>query len=228
MSRESFLARVRDAAAVGRSYRSETRDVPPSAGYVGAVGGDVCARLASEVKIAGGISHLVNDCTEARIVTQDVLEESRPASAACWKHWLLDRVEIERLLNDRQIQPIDHDSIASLNRQQQRDRLLAAEIGISSCDIAAAETGTLAVFARPGQERMVSLLPPIHIAIVAESQIVPDLYDLFQKLAELGFDGMPSNATLITGPSKTGDIELELTTGVHGPGQVHVVVVRNA
>ena len=101
--------------------------------------------------------------------------------------------------------------------------MLAAGIGISSVDYAIAETGTLAVCAKPGQERVASLLPPVHAAIVAEEQIVADLFDVF---AQLDPADMPSNLALITGPSKTGDIELQLTTGVHGPGEWHVIVVR--
>ncbi len=71
-----------------------------------------------------------------------------------------------------------------------------------------------------------SLVTPIHIAVVARHQILPDLFDLFRALMQRGLDQLPSNVALISGPSKTGDIELELTTGVHGPGKWHVVIVR--
>ena len=70
-----------------------------------------------------------------------------------------------------------------------------------------------------------SLLPPMHIAVVERRQIVPDLFDAFQFLAAGGLDNLPSNITWITGPSKTGDIELQLTTGVHGPGKWRVIIV---
>ena len=73
---------------------------------------------------------------------------------------------------------------------------------------------------------MASLTPPVHIAIVERVQIVPDLIDAFERLAGRGLDALPSNVTLITGPSKTGDIELQLTTGVHGPGKWRVIVIE--
>jgi L-lactate dehydrogenase complex protein LldG len=101
--------------------------------------------------------------------------------------------------------------------------LLACDVGITSCDWAIAETGTLMMCAGPGHERVASLLPPMHVAVVERQQIVPDLIDAF---ATLNATTLPSNVTLITGPSKTGDIELQLTTGVHGPGKWRVIVVR--
>ena len=70
-----------------------------------------------------------------------------------------------------------------------------------------------------------SLLPATYLAIIEPSQIVPDLFDLFERIEERKHD-LPSNIALVTGPSKTGDIELKLTTGVHGPGNVNVVIVE--
>jgi L-lactate utilization protein LutC len=81
--------------------------------------------------------------------------------------------------------------------------------------------------AQSGQGRSVSLVPPLHVALLEPSQIVPDLFDLFREL-ETHKAEFPSNITLITGPSKTGDIQLKLTTGVHGPGEVHAVVIESA
>ena len=105
-----------------------------------------------------------------------------------------------------------------------REAFFASQLGITGVDYLVAETGSAVMLARPDQPRSTSLLPVVHIAVAERSQIVADLFDLFERLAERG--AQPSSATLITGPSKTGDIELKLVTGVHGPGEFHVVVVK--
>ena len=134
---------------------------------------------------------------------------------------MLDRLGLRELLSVPGVALHDYDSLAKLPPEEQRRTLLACDVGITSCDCAIAETGTLMVLARPGQERVSSLLPPMHIAIVERKQIVPDLIDAFDLLKPT----LPSNVTFITGPSKTGDIELQLTTGVHGPGKWRIIVI---
>ena len=107
-----------------------------------------------------------------------------------------------------------------------REAAFAADVGVSGVDYLVAETGSLALFTGPGQPRSLSLLPPVHVAVAERAQLLPDLFDLFEG-CELWADrrGLPSCLSLITGPSKTGDIELRLVTGVHGPGEVHVVLI---
>jgi L-lactate utilization protein LutC len=117
------------------------------------------------------------------------------------------------------------DVAAELPAGQVREAFFAAEVGITGIDWLVAETGTAALVSRPDQPRSASLLPPIHIIVADRSQVVPDLFDLFAGLA--GTE-LPSCLSLITGPSKTGDIELRLVTGVHGPGEVHLVLVQEA
>ena len=68
-----------------------------------------------------------------------------------------------------------------------------------------------------------SLVPMFHVAIVEASQILPDMVDLFERL---GRDGDRSNFVLISGPSKTADIEMTMVTGVHGPGIVHILLLE--
>jgi L-lactate dehydrogenase complex protein LldG len=223
MSRESFLARVREAARAGSAYRVHTVDVPDTVGYCGA-GDDPPARFVAEVKAVGGQGQLVPDWNAAREALAEIVDRHSPASALCWRHPVLDKLNLGELLAAKGIERLDYDSLCGLTPSEQRERMLAAGIGISSATLAVAETGSLALASGPGTERVVSLLPPVHVAIVGADQIVPDLFDLF-AIMQKSAAAMPSNWTLVTGPSKTGDLELRLTTGVHGPGVWHVIAV---
>jgi L-lactate utilization protein LutC len=139
---------------------------------------------------------------------------------------LLERLGLDALLHARGIEPLDYDALAALDEQARRTKLFACDLGITSATWAIAETGTLVMAARPGRERLASLLPPRHVAIIEASQILPDLFDFFAAAANEGLEHLASNVTFITGPSKTGDLELRLVTGVHGPGEWHVIIVR--
>lgn len=219
--RDAFLARVKLSAEQGQSYRVHTREVPPDVGYVGATG-DLVEKFVQEVNAVGGEAVVVTDFEAAGRELHRLLAEAGARSAVCWKHEVLDRLGLRQLLQVPGVTLYDYDTLTSLPTMKQREVLLACDVGITSCDCAIAETGTLMVLSRPGQERAASLLPPMHIAIVERGQIVPDLIDAF---AMLGNEPLPSNVTFITGPSKTGDIELQLTTGVHGPGKWRVIVI---
>jgi L-lactate dehydrogenase complex protein LldG len=84
-----------------------------------------------------------------------------------------------------------------------------------------ADTGSVVLASGPEEPRARSLLPEVHISLLAEDRIVAGLDDLF---AALGQD-LPSALAIVTGPSRSADIEQSLTVGVHGPGEVHVVLL---
>ncbi len=223
--RNSFLKGVRRAAEQGRAYRVHTRAVPEDTGYLG-VDTDLVERFALEVNAVGGEAFVVSDLEAAGRQLHALLAEAAARSAVCWKHALLDRMGLAELLARPGVTMLDYDGLTALDANDRRQRLLACDVGITSCDWAIAETGTLVMCSRPGQERLASLIAPMHVAIVERRQIVPDLIDVFRQLDECGHEQLPSNLTLITGPSKTGDIELQLTTGVHGPGKWRVIVIQ--
>jgi len=101
------------------------------------------------------------------------------------------------------------------------DILFDCEVGITDVDCVIAESGSL-VISTNGRIRNAWITPPIHIAIVRASQVLPDLVDLFESRAD-ALDA--ASTTIITGPSKTADIEGVLVTGVHGPAAVEIVLV---
>lgn len=100
--------------------------------------------------------------------------------------------------------------------------IFSFDLGISTAQAAIAETGTLVLESAAERHRLVSLVPPVHIAIVDASRIVETLGD---ALALLRLDKEISPAvTFITGPSRTADIELTLAIGVHGPQELYVII----
>lgn len=102
-----------------------------------------------------------------------------------------------------------------------REAAAEALAGVSEFDFAIANTGTLAQAADAVDTRLVSTLPPLHVAIVPASRLVPDLAALFARLGP----ARSRYLALVTGPSRTADIERVLTIGVHGPERLVVVLV---
>lgn len=109
------------------------------------------------------------------------------------------------------------------DREELRDVCAVVDVGITSADYALADTGTLVMIASPEEQRLISLLPPAHIAVVPKDRILTGLDELFTRVP-LPAEGT-SSLVLITGPSRTADIEQILVRGVHGPGQITVVIV---
>ncbi len=226
MDRDAFLTRVRQAAHAGRAYSVEIKPFAETTGYVGLREGEnPCERLAEEIRDVGGEAIIVSSLEAAREQLRTWLVAADAKRAFCWQHPVLEATGVTEVLSTLGIASINHDELAPLPLATQREQILACDVGITSTVLAIAETGSLWLHAEPGQERLASLAPPRHIAIVKRSQIVPDLLDAFASLAKQGYENLPSNITLVTGPSKTGDIELRLTTGVHGPGKWQVIVV---
>ena len=109
------------------------------------------------------------------------------------------------------------------DREQLRAACAVAEVGITSADYALAETGTLVLLSSPQEARMISLLPPMHIAVFPRARMLANLDELLAVLPNPA--EQTSSMVLITGPSRTADIEQILVRGVHGPGEICAVIV---
>jgi len=112
----------------------------------------------------------------------------------------------------------------------------ATDAGVTSCRAAIAETGSLVLWPTPAEPRLLSLVPPIHCVLLRRAQVVSTLHELMNdeawsgeqadsKARGSGASGMPTNALLISGPSKSADIEQTLAFGVHGPAQLLVLLL---
>ncbi|MCI0738790.1 MAG: lactate utilization protein [Gemmataceae bacterium] len=230
-TREAFLQRVRQAVVEGNRLTA----APPlpergRTGYQGA-GADPVARFCQELRNAGGVAHEAKTSEHARAIVRELVNTKSARKLLLSRGGIVERLELPRLLRDMGSEVLIADALPAPTK----DAFFQADLGISNVAYLVAETGTVVV-ATPGgtqpspldraDPRSISLLPPVHIAVAQRSQILPDLFDLFDLFSPIGDNPQfpPSCLTLITGPSKTGDIELKLVTGVHGPGELHVVL----
>jgi L-lactate utilization protein LutC len=102
------------------------------------------------------------------------------------------------------------------------DEMYDIDCGLTDANYAVAETGSIVIRTTAGHGRGISLVPMVHIAVLEPKNFLPDLLDLFEKL---GKEGVGQNVTLISGPSKTADIEMNVVTGVHGPNVVQAFIL---
>jgi L-lactate dehydrogenase complex protein LldF len=131
----------------------------------------------------------------------------------------------------RDLSSASNEEIVAAARQCLRESFIKADMGISGANIAIAETGTLVLVTNEGNGRLVTTLPPIHVALVGIEKIVPTLDEATEVLKLLAPSATGQKASVYvsftTGPSRSADIENSLTVGVHGPKEVHIVLVDN-
>lgn len=149
-----------------------------------------------------------------------LVQECGLSSFAIWESDLLQKLHICDVLQIKGLK---------LAHPNKKEEMAEAGIGITEADFAIADTGTIVLIANEKKPRTVSLVPPVHIAIVKSSLILSNINDLFNKLVNSiirknSIEGITSCITFITGPSRTADIELNLTLGVHGPKELFVLI----
>jgi L-lactate utilization protein LutC len=207
MSRDHILHRVR--TAIGRSAGQAVADPPPVRIRIPEV--DLEARidsLQSRVEALAGKACRSSD--PRGFVAAAIAGKTAIASNA-------------RYLVDCGITSLPGVRSGITDRAELRDLCASCDVGITSADYALADTGTLVMLSSPQEARMISLLPPAHIAVVPRESILTGLDELFSVLPDPA--AQTSSMVLITGPSRTADIEQILVRGVHGPGLITVLVV---
>jgi L-lactate dehydrogenase complex protein LldG len=210
MSREHILHKVR--TALGRSAGQAVAEAPPARIVVPHV--EMEERIASMrariEALAGKTARAATPAEACAMVAEAIEGKSAVASNAPF----LAECGITRLAGVRS---------GITDREELRAACASAGVGITSADYVLGDTGTLVMIASPHEARLVSLLPPAHIAVVPKERILTGLDELFSILPEPA--SQTSSMVLITGPSRTADIEQILVRGVHGPGQIMAIVV---
>ena len=139
-----------------------------------------------------------------------------------------DVAELFSKITGEELPPDDIERMVATARELLREKYFQADIGMSGANVVAADTGTLFLIENEGNIRLSTGAPPVHIAVVGMEKLVPTLGDAF-KVAEVTWRyanyTVPSYVSLVSGPSKTGDIEKVTTYGAHGPKEFHVIFI---
>jgi L-lactate dehydrogenase complex protein LldG len=107
------------------------------------------------------------------------------------------------------------------------DLLERCDAGITTCDALVAQSGSVLVTSVSTGGRALTVLPPHHVVVATADQVVPDLPAAYALVAQRYADNMPSMVSIITGPSRTGDIERILVLGAHGPKRLSVLLLQS-
>jgi L-lactate dehydrogenase complex protein LldG len=226
MDRQAFLDRI-----AGRLGRTLPRQAPPRS-EIGVPDfhahaeppADLVAQFETELTNIGGRVKRADTVAHASEVLRQELAEWKPAAIVTWARsefaswnmgWLWDEMRARA-----------YGDIGFASEEEFREAVFAADVGVTTVEFAVSATGSLAISAAPTRPRAVSLAPTMHVALVRKSQIVPRM-----GLALDGFSrkpSMPSAIHFISGPSRTSDIENDLSIGVHGPAALLAIVVEAA
>lgn len=225
-NRESFLARVKAAASSavqGKGPAPPRTQEEPGRSISDAT---LSERFATSAVAAGIVVHKVAGRSMVADVIASILQTHGITTAITWSGGFVPEFGLSDFLERYGVELIPWNS--EEREADRKDAAFGMTCGITGADYAVAETGSLVILASPSQGRSVSLLGEVHVAIVLASRILPDLYDIPGQLVKDFPERLPSNVTLITGPSKTADIELQIVIGVHGPRHVYAVLVEEA
>ena len=214
-AREEILGKVR--ASLGRGPGSPVAPVPPTARVkpraVGTADAEI-EQLLTEIGKLNGVTRRLASRDDLRVAMAELVKAEAVKKATLWSTPDLMAWDVIGILTALGIEIIS----------PQADKHLVAEceLGVTGVDAALPETGTLLLRSSPERPRIVSLLPRVHLAILTRAGFRPDLHQIF---AEVKHDPY---CVLVTGPSRTSDIELTLTLGVHGPKSLYVWLLDGA
>jgi L-lactate dehydrogenase complex protein LldG len=220
--RAEFLESIRHRTQAGRYKPTNAPDVAWTRRESGEDRPieDPPARFIEELEALGGHGKRVESLEEAR---QYVLDLAREREAKLLLRWDVDDLEdlgVDAPLGETGVEVAVWRDLADF-----REIAGKADIGLSTAEWAIAETGTLVLEGGPGKGRTVTLLPPTYVALMPVERILRTVPEAIEKYAGGEAGGLPANVCFHTGPSRSGDIEMSLFVGMHGPGDVHVVLV---
>ncbi len=222
MERDAFLSRVRTSVAAATVPAASSDPPTPRADS-----GDLAAQFRTALEAVDGIVHEVDAAEDVPGLVQSI---AAAAGAQRFLSWGADRLPVRGVIEG--LTAFGLHRMSPLVPQDGADRLdhqrayFDVDLGVTGAYAGFAESGSIVLTAGPGRPRMASLIPPLHVALLMRRDLHPSLSTW--AATEPNAPGETSNLIFITGPSRTGDIEMHLNLGVHGPKEIHVVVISEA
>jgi L-lactate utilization protein LutC len=239
--REGMLTRIRKALgqepAATSSARVPSSPGPRLDGVMAAIApGDLVAKFETEFGKVAGLPHQASTGTELEGILRAIIDGAQTTEVVLTRNPLLGQTGLQgklRAWGKNAIQWTAGSAGASdaASEKEFRDRCFSAGIGISGVDFALAETGSLVLSSQTEGCQLASLAPPIHVALYRRSQIFGSLDEILERMPLSGMSGASAagrSIVFITGPSRTADIEQILIRGVHGPREVHAILVEDS
>ncbi len=218
MDRDAFLARLRTAQDGAVLPRTRSGPLYPKERRKNVVQwfDDTATGLGAAV-------HRASSPDEARELIRTI---ARDAGESVFTAWADTELPVRGVASYLKLAGLEEVVVSIPTDSRREIEVLALDrigVGITGADAAFARSGAIAVFTGPGRPRMASLIPDVHVAILPEDRIVGS----FSMWAEANPDALSrsSNLVLIAGPSRSGDIEMTLSIGVHGPRSIHIIIV---
>jgi L-lactate dehydrogenase complex protein LldG len=211
-AREEMLGTVR--AALQRTADSTVAPTPAAARIAPRMPGDALAELNllfTEIEKLGGRTRRITSAADRRAALQELVETESIKKAVLWQTQEFKRLKIAETLGTCGVEIV---SPYALNRE-----VAECDLGVTGADFALPETGTLVLRSSIERPRTVSLLPRVHLALIRPACLRADLHQVFDEAQHDGY------FVFVTGPSRTADIELTVTVGVHGPKTLCVFLI---
>ncbi len=218
MDRDAFLETVRAA-----TQTADLPDAPVADSGGGATVDDLVEAFFERLEATDGIAHRVH-AAEVVATVAALAGEYEVDRFLAWADGELPVLGVVSGLIAVGLRPVPAETPRDRqDRLVHHERYRTVRFGVTGADAALAESGSIVLAHGRGRPRMASLIPLVHVAVVAASTVTDSL-----SAWASGVDvASTANLVIITGPSRTGDIEMQLNLGVHGPKHLHVVVVED-
>jgi L-lactate utilization protein LutC len=245
-SRQAILSSIREHLAASERFDAQAAHLQPvphrtSSKPTADRNDTVIDVLRQALEAVSGHCIIVQTNEEAAKAVQKIIDELKPSGPPAMLRTLTEplpkgeerevggsdlrplRVAVSNSAVVKKILGLVKTEAAFLEAPTQSE-LFDCDMGITTAQWAIAETGTLVLESERERHRLTSLVPPIHVAIIQASGIRRTMSDILELIKNPEV-GLSRTVTFITGPSRTSDIELTLAIGVHGPGELHVIVI---